>query len=51
MSSRLRRLSALGQSVWIDYLPRDVIASGALAKAVEEEIASCPEASPVSGRC
>jgi transaldolase len=34
MSSRLHRLSALGQSVWINYLSRDLIESGALARAV-----------------
>ena len=28
MSSRLHQLSALGQSVWIDYLSRDLIESG-----------------------
>jgi transaldolase len=37
MSSRLHQLSALGQSVWIDYLSRDLIESGALAKAMEED--------------
>ena len=37
MSSRLHRLSALGQSVWIDYLSRDLIESGALARAVDED--------------
>jgi transaldolase len=37
MSSRLHQLSALGQSVWIDYLSRDLIESGALAKAIEED--------------
>jgi transaldolase len=37
MSSRLHQLSALGQSVWIDYLSRDLIESGELAKAVEED--------------
>ena len=37
MSSRLHRLSALGQSVWIDYLSRDLIESGALAGAVAED--------------
>ena len=31
MSSRLHQLSALDQSVWIDYLSRDLIESGALA--------------------
>jgi len=37
MSSRLYQLSALGQSVWIDYLSRDLIESGALARAVDED--------------
>jgi transaldolase len=37
MKSRLHRLSALGQSVWIDYLSRDLIESGALAKAIAED--------------
>ena len=37
MSSRLHQLSALGQSAWIDYLSRDLIESGALAKAVDED--------------
>jgi transaldolase len=37
MSSRLHQLSALGQSVWIDYLSRDLIESGALAKAVDKD--------------
>jgi transaldolase len=37
MTSRLHQLSALGQSVWIDYLSRDLIESGALASAVDED--------------
>ena len=37
MRSRLHQLSALGQSVWIDYLSRDLIESGALARAVAED--------------
>jgi transaldolase len=37
MSSRLHQLSALGQSVWIDYLSRDLIQSGALARAVDQD--------------
>jgi transaldolase len=37
MTSRLHQLSALGQSVWIDYLSRDLIESGALAKAIAED--------------
>jgi transaldolase len=36
-TSRLHRLSALGQSVWIDFLSRDLIDSGALARALEED--------------
>ena len=35
--SRLHELSAHGQSVWIDYLSRDLLASGGLARAVEED--------------
>jgi transaldolase len=37
MSSRLHQLSALGQSVWIDFLSRDLLESGALARALEED--------------
>jgi transaldolase len=37
MKSCLHQLSALGQSVWIDYLSRDLIESGALARAVDED--------------
>ena len=37
MSSRLHQLSALGQSVWIDYLSRDLIESGALAEAIDKD--------------
>ncbi|NUT54721.1 MAG: transaldolase, partial [Thermoleophilia bacterium] len=35
--SRLGQLSALGQSVWIDYLSRDLLDSGALARAVRDD--------------
>jgi transaldolase len=35
--SRLHRLSALGQSVWIDYLSRDLLHSGGLAQKMEED--------------
>ncbi len=35
MSSRLHQLSVLGQSIWIDYLSRELIESGALARAVD----------------
>jgi transaldolase len=37
MNSRLQQLSALGQSVWIDYLSRDLIESGALEQAIAED--------------
>ena len=35
--SRLHELSALGQSVWIDYLSRDLVKSGALARGIDED--------------
>src|SRR5579885_378434 len=35
--SRLHRLSARGQSVWIDYLSRDLIESGELKRMMEED--------------
>ena len=35
--SRLHRLSNLGQSVWIDYLSRDLLHSGGLARKIEED--------------
>ena len=35
--SRLHRLSALGQSVWIDYLSRDLLRSGELARMMDED--------------
>jgi transaldolase len=37
VSSRLHQLSALGQSVWIDYLSRDLIESGSLERAIAED--------------
>jgi transaldolase len=37
LMSRLQQLSALGQSVWIDYLSRDLLDSGALARAVADD--------------
>ena len=37
MSSRLHQLSALGQSVWIDFLSRELLESGALARALDED--------------
>jgi transaldolase len=35
--SRLRELSARGQSVWIDYLSRDLLESGELKRMMEED--------------
>jgi transaldolase len=35
--SRLHQLSRLGQSVWIDYLSRDLLTSGKLARMMEED--------------
>jgi transaldolase len=35
--SRLHQLSALGQSVWIDYLSRSLLHSGGLARLMEED--------------
>src|SRR5688572_6136851 len=35
--TRLHELSALGQSVWIDFLSRDLLESGALARALEAD--------------
>jgi transaldolase len=37
MTSRLHQLAALGQSVWIDFLSRELLESGALARAVERD--------------
>jgi transaldolase len=37
MTSRLHQLSTVGQSVWIDFLSRDLLESGALARAVEDD--------------
>ena len=35
--TRLHQLSALGQSVWIDFLSRQLLRSGGLARATEED--------------
>src|SRR6185312_15496326 len=35
--SNLHKLSALGQSVWIDYLSRQLLKSGKLARMMEED--------------
>jgi transaldolase len=37
MMTRLEQLSALGQSVWIDFLSRDLIESGGLARAIADD--------------
>jgi transaldolase len=37
MRTRLHRLADHGQSVWIDFLSRDLLESGALARAVEAD--------------
>ncbi|MGH3019472.1 MAG: transaldolase [Gaiellaceae bacterium] len=37
MASRLHSLTALGQSVWIDFLSRDLLESGSLARALDED--------------
>jgi transaldolase len=44
--SRLHRLSALGQSVWIDYLSRDLLHSGGLARMMEEDAVSGVTSNP-----
>src|SRR3954469_12687988 len=35
--SRLHQLSALGQSVWSDYLSRDLVHTGELARMMDED--------------
>src|ERR671930_2783612 len=35
--SNLHRLSELGQSIWIDYLSRDLLESGELARLMQED--------------
>src|SRR5436853_3662167 len=35
--SNLHKLSALGQSVWSDYLSRDLLETGELARMMEED--------------
>jgi transaldolase len=37
MRTRLHRLADHGQSVWIDFLSRDLLESGALARAIDED--------------
>jgi transaldolase len=38
LDSNLHKLSALGQSVWIDYLSRDLLETGELARMMEEDV-------------
>src|SRR5436189_5973071 len=35
--SNLHKLSALGQSVWIDYLSRDLLETGELARMMDQD--------------
>src|SRR3954468_18252727 len=44
--SRLHQLSALGQSVWSDYLSRDLLHSGDLARMMEEDAVSGVTSNP-----
>jgi transaldolase len=37
MTSPLEQLAQYGQSVWVDYLSRDLLRSGALARAIEQD--------------
>jgi transaldolase len=37
MTSPLHQLSALGQSVWVDFLSRDLLESGALARVIADD--------------
>ena len=36
-SNPLKRLGALGQSIWLDYIRRDLISSGGLRRLIEED--------------
>ena len=38
MMSRVRQIAALGQAIWLDYISRDLLRSGELARLVEEGI-------------
>src|SRR5690349_18267035 len=44
--SRLHQLSELGQSVWIDYLSRQLLQSGKLARMIEEDALSGVTSNP-----
>jgi len=37
MSNPLKRVEALGQSIWLDYIRRDLITSGRLRRLIEED--------------
>ena len=45
-ASPLHALAALGQSVWVDYLSRDLVQGGGLAKAIEEDAVSGVTSNP-----
>jgi transaldolase len=45
-ASPLHALAARGQSVWIDYLSRDLVQGGGLAKAIEEDAVSGVTSNP-----
>jgi hypothetical protein len=36
--NRLRQLEQLGQSIWLDYIRRDLLTSGELKRLVEEDV-------------
>mgnify|MGYP000536476049 CR=1 FL=1 len=38
MSTRLHALHAAGQSLWLDYIDRTMLATGDLARRIEEEL-------------
>lgn len=41
-NNSLKQLAATGQSIWLDYIRRDLIASGGLRRSIEEhEVRSC----------
>lgn len=46
MNNALKRLQALGQSVWLDYIHRDLIASGRLRRLIEEDALSGMTSNP-----
>jgi len=35
--NRLKQLERLGQSIWLDYIRRDLITSGELLRLIEED--------------